>query len=213
MAYFLTAPATGYPETSLKNRVWRFPAISVRSHPALGSPTLQPHRKIRPTATKPASGIPCWPSRDPIEERGGLNLYGFIENRVIDSVDLLGMATIIPNIGNGGLPSSPPPPGDPTGTPDERGVPQCKEKCNAFWDSYAEGIRVKLAWAKWLSGCSVAVASSGGYTVVVSALMRAGIMTTSGGSILTMISEFESEFNIRIKQEKALCDKLCPCKK
>lgn len=31
-----------------------------------------------------------WPSRDPIEEEGGLNLYGFAGNGPIDSVDALG---------------------------------------------------------------------------------------------------------------------------
>jgi hypothetical protein len=31
-----------------------------------------------------------WPSRDPIEEEGGLNLYGFIDNSPLDNVDVLG---------------------------------------------------------------------------------------------------------------------------
>jgi RHS repeat-associated protein len=31
-----------------------------------------------------------WPSRDPIEERGGLNLYGFLSNSSIKRVDYLG---------------------------------------------------------------------------------------------------------------------------
>ena len=31
-----------------------------------------------------------WPSRDPIEEEGGVNLYGFVENRPTDRIDLLG---------------------------------------------------------------------------------------------------------------------------
>ena len=31
-----------------------------------------------------------WPSRDPIGERGGLNLYGFVGNEPINSFDLLG---------------------------------------------------------------------------------------------------------------------------
>ena len=31
-----------------------------------------------------------WPSRDPIEERGGLNLYGFVKNDSIDLIDYLG---------------------------------------------------------------------------------------------------------------------------
>ena len=32
-----------------------------------------------------------WPSRDPIEEEGGLNLYGFVENDVVNSHDYLGL--------------------------------------------------------------------------------------------------------------------------
>jgi RHS repeat-associated protein len=32
-----------------------------------------------------------WPSRDPIVERGGLNLYGFVENNGINELDVLGM--------------------------------------------------------------------------------------------------------------------------
>jgi RHS repeat-associated protein len=36
----------------------------------------------------PATGR--WPSRDPIEERGGLNLYGFVGNGGVNKFDLLG---------------------------------------------------------------------------------------------------------------------------
>ena len=32
-----------------------------------------------------------WPSRDPIGEEGGLNLYAFIENNSINEIDILGM--------------------------------------------------------------------------------------------------------------------------
>ncbi|MEO6246029.1 MAG: RHS repeat-associated core domain-containing protein [Opitutaceae bacterium] len=32
-----------------------------------------------------------WPSRDPIEEEGGVNLYGFVDNDPISSVDTLGL--------------------------------------------------------------------------------------------------------------------------
>ncbi|MEI7911438.1 MAG: hypothetical protein WCK77_17535 [Verrucomicrobiota bacterium] len=38
---------------------------------------------------KSASGIPYWPSRDPIEEEGGMNLYGFVGNDGVDRVDRL----------------------------------------------------------------------------------------------------------------------------
>jgi RHS repeat-associated protein len=33
-----------------------------------------------------------WPSRDPIEEEGGLNLYGFVGNDGVDEWDVLGLA-------------------------------------------------------------------------------------------------------------------------
>jgi uncharacterized protein RhaS with RHS repeats len=32
-----------------------------------------------------------WPSRDPIEERGGINLYGFVGNDGVNRVDVLGL--------------------------------------------------------------------------------------------------------------------------
>ena len=35
-----------------------------------------------------------WPSRDPIGERGGLNLYGFVDNNSIDQADFLGLDVI-----------------------------------------------------------------------------------------------------------------------
>jgi RHS repeat-associated protein len=34
-----------------------------------------------------------WPSRDPIEESGGVNLYGFVGNDGVDRIDLLGLMT------------------------------------------------------------------------------------------------------------------------
>jgi hypothetical protein len=35
-----------------------------------------------------------WPSRDPIEERGGVNLYGFLDNASLNWWDYLGMAPL-----------------------------------------------------------------------------------------------------------------------
>jgi integrase/recombinase XerD len=35
-----------------------------------------------------------WPSRDPIEERGGLNLYGFVRNDGVNWIDVLGLDVI-----------------------------------------------------------------------------------------------------------------------
>jgi RHS repeat-associated protein len=38
-----------------------------------------------------------WPSRDPIEEKGGLNLYGFVENNGANRWDKLGLVAIVPS--------------------------------------------------------------------------------------------------------------------
>jgi hypothetical protein len=40
-----------------------------------------------------------WPSRDPIRERGGINLYGFVGNNPINAIDVLGNAVYL---GGGG---------------------------------------------------------------------------------------------------------------
>ena len=87
MAYFSTASASERRNLTGKNRVWDFFRLPNETHPANRRQPLQPLRKIGPTAMKTASGIPCWPSRDPIGERGGMNLYGFVGNNGISYVD------------------------------------------------------------------------------------------------------------------------------
>jgi len=74
-----------------KNRVWGFFENSNRTCPANRRQPSELRRKIRLTPTKTASGIPYWPSRDPIEEDGGVNLYGFVGNDGVNSWDYLGM--------------------------------------------------------------------------------------------------------------------------
>ena len=51
------------------------------------------------------SGIPVWPSRDPIAERGGFNLYDFVGNDGVNYLDYLGrerksmpMADVLDNV-------------------------------------------------------------------------------------------------------------------
>ena len=68
--------------------------FSVRSNTVPSPHPLQPRRKIGPTAMKTASGIPCWPSRDPIGEKGGMNLYEFVGNDGVDGWDMLGKLPI-----------------------------------------------------------------------------------------------------------------------
>ena len=45
---------------------------------------------LRVCGYRTVSGRSAWPSRDPIEEQGGLNLYGFVRNDSTDSFDTLG---------------------------------------------------------------------------------------------------------------------------
>ena len=45
-----------------------------------------------------------WPSRDPIEEQGGVNLYGFVRNSSINHIDLLGLE-VLPFTNDGMTPS------------------------------------------------------------------------------------------------------------
>lgn len=43
-----------------------------------------------------------WPSRDPIGERGGINLYGFVGNDGVNRLDFLGKISIFDDIGGTG---------------------------------------------------------------------------------------------------------------
>lgn len=91
MAYTLTNPPSEKCDLTPKNRVWGFFENSNRTRPANRRKPSELRRKIRLTPTKTASGIPYWPSRDPIEEEGGVNLYGFVGNDGIGWVDILGL--------------------------------------------------------------------------------------------------------------------------
>ena len=95
MAYFSTEPAPERPNVTGKNRVRDFLPLSNETHPANRRQPAQPRRETGPTATKTASGIPYWPSRDPIEEEGGINLYGFLNNDGTNRIDDNGANQII----------------------------------------------------------------------------------------------------------------------
>lgn len=49
-----------------------------------------------------------WPSRDPLEENGGVNLYGFVSNNGFNKWDYLGMAISLPSKGGLGDLVNPP---------------------------------------------------------------------------------------------------------
>ena len=91
MAYALTDRAPGASDLTAKNRVRGFFPNPNKTRPENRRQPQQPRRKNRPTATKTASGIPYWPSRDPIEEEGGVNLYGFAGNDGVNRFDRIGL--------------------------------------------------------------------------------------------------------------------------
>jgi hypothetical protein len=64
------------------------PALSLR--PPAGEP---PPRRQKPPLIYPyvAQPVRDWPSRDPIEEEGGLNLYAMVGNDAVDFWDVLGL--------------------------------------------------------------------------------------------------------------------------
>jgi len=86
-----TAYAPENPALGPKNRVGNFFG---RMGDGVGSDRPATRNRIgekRPTLTIIASGRPYWPSRDPIEEEGGLNVYGFVGNNPILRYDTLGL--------------------------------------------------------------------------------------------------------------------------
>jgi RHS repeat-associated protein len=91
MAYSLQKTASSTCDPTAKNRVWDFFAESNRTRPANRRQPQQPRRKNRPSTYKTASGRPYWPSRDPIEEEGGVNLYAFVGNDSVNKWDYLGL--------------------------------------------------------------------------------------------------------------------------
>jgi hypothetical protein len=54
-----------------------------------------------PCAYKTASGRPKWPNRDPLGEKGGINLYRFVRNEPISNIDPNGHIPIAIPIGVG----------------------------------------------------------------------------------------------------------------
>jgi len=53
-----------------------------------------------------------WPSRDPIGENGGENLYAFVENAGVNMIDIFGLEGWMPHPGTGLAPQPPDPDGD-----------------------------------------------------------------------------------------------------
>jgi len=90
MGFSLTSPTPEKGDPTAKNRVWGFFGDAEQSHRQNRPQPKQPRQGNPPSLTKTVSGRAYWPSRDPIEERGGVNLYSFVENSPLNNVDYLG---------------------------------------------------------------------------------------------------------------------------
>jgi len=84
-----TAPGEGVGRS--KNRAWGFFGDSVSRSCEIDPQVVEAHLVKTTTAPRTAPGVPHWPSRDPIGERGGLNLYAFVENDAVNWWDYLGL--------------------------------------------------------------------------------------------------------------------------
>ena len=95
MAVCIAVFRTGKKAPPSKNRVGGSPRSSALRAPKTRSQLPESHRVSRPDATITASGRPVWPNRDPIGERGGLNLHTACKNDVVSRVDPLGLELIV----------------------------------------------------------------------------------------------------------------------
>ncbi len=204
-----------------ENRVWVFSDTSRNRARRSASQVLEPQQENRPTPTATASGVLFygfryyspelgrWVNRDPIEEEGGVNLYGFIDNEPIAYLDALGLwRGIWPRLPPGqswppgvnpmpvpSLPSPPAPPSPPVppgisfpGLPtiDCGGlISDCCGK-SACWQSVA--IRTAACHALVPGACFTAAlalcvptgVTGGGYLACVSTVM--GLCNAAGWS-------------------------------
>jgi len=82
--------APGVGVGGAKNRVRDFFGDGVKRAWKIDPQVVEQHLERTTTESKTAPGVPHWPSRDPIGERGGVNLYGFVGNDGVNRADFLG---------------------------------------------------------------------------------------------------------------------------
>ncbi len=148
MTHNHTARAPGKSAMRLENRAWGF-LRNDRSLPLENRRRCpEPCRKSRPTSTIFTPGIPQWPSRDPIGERGGVNLYGFVGNEGVSRLDVLGEGAIIWDGQQGSSPNSPNYPDPPKASPEEQKRALLEKKFRDWYDQ-----EQNLEWVNELPDC------------------------------------------------------------
>ncbi len=112
MAYSNTAARSAKTYPREKNRVWEKNPPRQKFAYKIEPQALELHRKNGARSTKSASGVLYygyryynsntgrWLSRDPIAERGGVNLYGMLGNDAVNLIDLLGRGPVFQENGS-----------------------------------------------------------------------------------------------------------------
>ena len=102
MGFTVTESRPRKTHPTAKNRVWGFFGEAAQTSREKPAAAPKPRRADRPSTTKTASGARYygysyydpvtgrWPSRDPIEEEGGTNIYCFVKNDGLNDWDKLG---------------------------------------------------------------------------------------------------------------------------
>jgi RHS repeat-associated protein len=98
-----------------------------------------------------------WPSRDPIQENGGINLYGYVGNNPINAIDPLGLANALPDAGGTGGPTLPGG-GMPPGWNED--WPSGSDQRGPYWEDPSDGHKWypheedKGHWPHWDRDCN-----------------------------------------------------------
>jgi RHS repeat-associated protein len=107
MGFHLTESRSRESHPTAKSRVRGIFGETQESRPKKSAAAQQPRWENHSTTTKLASGVRYygyryydpvtgrWPSRDPIGEEGGINLYGMVGNDSVNYIDVLGLAELV----------------------------------------------------------------------------------------------------------------------
>ncbi len=183
-----------------KTRVWGF----------FGSPSGRLSRRgrgrsmftpgSRACAYKSASGLGNWPNRDPIGERGGINLYAYVHNSPLTYIDKLGLAPGYGNPVSG--PNGPVGPSSPYGPggsyyPNGYLYPPAPNYNN--WDDWDDGYMT--CWSRCMLGLPTVThvaAEAGGTTATAGAYYHFtdGRFKAWGKCSKVMVPKLASKLNV-----------------
>jgi hypothetical protein len=90
VGYFLPAPVPANHAVHPENRVMGFGGKNDLGLLTTCRAAPQPRRENYDHRTETVPGIPFWPSRDPVGEKGGINVFASSTNDSVNRIDVLG---------------------------------------------------------------------------------------------------------------------------